>query len=105
MAHSSSRRTRGFYYPGYIFVDPGRDRWIREHSSFASKKWIISTVRYGEWVFRHDGAFEVFVKVPQPRKVLTIVLVCRHWRRGGPHFSDRNYVHVFGSHILRKKTR
>ena len=105
MSQTPLWRPRGFGYPGYVYVDPNRNRWIRTHLSFASKGWIISKVKYGEWLGREDGSFEVLVKHPLATKTLTIVLVCRRFPKGGPHCSYRDYVHVFGSHIIRKKPR
>ena len=98
-------RTRGFGYPRKVVIDPRLDKWIKRHLSFAHKGWIISKVKYGEWIWQPDGSFNVYVKVPQQRKTLTIVLKCRHFPLGGPHSSERDYVHVFGSHVSRKKPR
>ena len=94
-----------YRYSGYVYVDPSRNRWINTHQSFADKGWIISKVKYGLWEPQDDGSFIVYVKVPQARKTLTVVLVCRRYPNGGSHCSNPDYVHVFGSHILRKKPR
>jgi hypothetical protein len=41
---------------------------------------MIGNVKYGDWTFRDDGSFEIYVKEILPREVLTILLNCRHWR-------------------------
>lgn len=105
MSWRQQRRSKGFGYTGFVYVDPSRDRWIAKHQSFASKRWIISNVKYGEWMWRNNGGFDVLVRVPQATKILTVVLRCRRFPNGGPHCSFRDYVHVFGSHVIRKKPR
>jgi len=96
-------RFPGFGYAGYVYVEDRR-AWIRNHS-FASSEWMISRVRYGQWEHQMDGTFNVYVKEVLPRKVLTIVLRCRHYPAGGPHCPHPDYVHVFHSHVLDTKRR
>ncbi len=96
-------RFPGFGYAGYVYIEDRR-AWIRNHS-FASSEWMISRVRYGQWEYQDDGSFNVYVKEVLPRKVLTILLRCRHYPIGGPHCHYSDYVHVFHSHVLDSKSR
>jgi hypothetical protein len=96
-------RFPGFGYTGYVYIEDRR-AWITNHS-FASSEWMISRVRYGQWEYQKDGTFNVYVKEVLPRKVLTIMLRCRHYPAGGPHCHYSDYVHVFHSHVLDSKSR
>jgi hypothetical protein len=98
-----SPRFPGFGYTGYVYIEDRR-AWIRNHS-FASSEWMISRVRYGQWEYQDDGSFNVYVKEVLPRKVLMILLRCRHYPTGGPHCHYSDYVHVFHSHVLDSKSR
>jgi hypothetical protein len=101
----SSRYPRysGFGYGGYVFIDD-REEWIRDHS-FASREWMRSNVKFRQWEYQRDGSFNIYIKEILPRKVLTILLRCRHYPSGGPHCPHPDYVQVFHSHIIDSKRR
>lgn len=91
----------GYGYDGSVYLDD-RLEWIRDHS-FASISWMESKVRYSKWEHKPDGSFDIIVKEIMGSKTLTILIQCRHYPKGGPHCPYPDYVHVFNSHVLRKK--
>ena len=83
-------------YDGQIELDSQPRTWISKHKSFASREWMESQIRYGEWIQERSGQpqFLIYATNIEGIKPLTILIKIR--------FFD-TYVTVYHAHVLRKK--
>jgi hypothetical protein len=83
-------------YGGPIDFDSQPLTWIGRHRSFASKDWIKSQIKYGEWIKdakkRHH--YLIYATNFEGTKPLTILIKIRLFE---------THVLVYHAHILRSK--
>ena len=80
-------------YFGYIEIGPQPSTWIKKHRSFASKEWMISNIKYGEW--RDEGkrnCFEIEVDTFEGTKSITVIIKVRLYE---------THVLAYHAHVLR----
>jgi hypothetical protein len=85
--------TRRIYF-GYIELGPQPLTWIKTHSSFASKEWIISNIKFGEWKKQQGkrNCFEVEVYTFEGTKSITVIIKIRLYA---------THVFAYHAHVLR----
>jgi len=82
-------------YDGPIEFGSQPRTWISKHKGFASREWIESQIRYGEWIQeRAEQQFSIYATIIEGRKPLTILIKIR--------ILD-THVLVYHAHVLRKK--
>jgi hypothetical protein len=83
-------------YTGPIEFGPQPRTWIAKHRSFASKEWIESRIRYGEWINDRSkqSHFLIYATNFDGIKPLTILIKIRMFE---------THVLVYHAHVLRKK--
>mgnify|MGYP005852955723 CR=1 FL=1 len=83
-------------YTGQIELGPQPRTWIKKHRSFASRDWIESQIRYGEWTKERNkqSSFLIYATNVDGIKPVTILLKLR--------LLD-THVLVFHVHVLRNK--
>lgn len=81
-------------YTGYVEIGPQPSTWIRKHRSFASNEWMISNIKYGEWmeVKGKNNCFEIEVSTFEGRKSITVIIKIRRYA---------TYVLAYHAHVLR----
>lgn len=103
---SSRRERRRLFYPGFVWVSKKLDRWISDHRSFAGYAWFHSQVKYSysEWEEIGPDTYEILPQVSLGRETITIRIRFTRYPEGGPDY-PRDYVRVWGAHIVRSKRR
>ena len=83
-------------FTGEIELGPQPRTWISKHKSFASSEWLVSRVRYDEWIPDKSAKkqFLIYPKELDGIKPLTILIKLR--------ICD-TYAFVYHVHVLRKK--
>ena len=83
-------------YNGPIDLDSQPRTWIAKHRSFASREWIESQIRYGEWIDdRHERSmFLIYATNIDGIRPLTILLKIRLFD---------THALVYHAHVLRNK--
>lgn len=83
-------------YDGQIEFGSQPRTWISKHKSFASREWMESQIRYGEWIREKPDKpqFSIYATVIEGIKPLTILIKIRLFDA---------HVLVYHAHVLRKK--
>jgi len=83
-------------YFGQIILGPQPINWIRKHRSFASREWLESQVRYGQWTREPDKRdhYRIYVNIIERIKPIKILIKIEH--RG-------THILVYHTHVLRQK--
>jgi len=83
-------------YFGPITIGTQPTTWIRKHRSFASREWLESQVRYGQWIRELDkqNYYRIYVNVIERIKPIKILIKIEH---------RRTHVLVCHTHVLRQK--
>lgn len=80
-------------YTGPIILDSQPNNWIRKHRSFASREWLQSQVRYGEWTATQNkpNHYRIYATVIEGRKQIKVLIQIRHCE---------THVLVYHAHVL-----
>ncbi len=86
----------GNWYDGPVDFDSQPLNWIRKHQSFASREWVESQVRYGEWApdKNKKQCFLIYAINFEGIKTVTILIKIRLFE---------THVLVYHVHLLRNK--
>ena len=102
----SKRRRGGLLYPGFVWVSKKLNRWISRHRSFARYEWFHGQIKYShsEWKEIDKNKYELYPQVHIGSQIITVRVRFTHFPEGGPDY-HKDYVEVWGAHIIRSKKR